>query len=136
MLGLYFGLLLVFICVGLILADMERRRRQLADMLNRFEPLVGRDRRFHIRNLRGMNSSVFYAGNLMDSLEREVATLEQAKGVQPRDRQARFSLWPGRRYRDLDERVCVLEAMAGTGPAGASAPAPPPPADPRGADPT
>lgn len=122
-----FGLILVLVCFGLIIADMERRRRQLSAMLDRFEPLVGRDRRFHIRNLRAMNGSLFYASHLMENFEREVAALEQAKGVQPADREARFSLRTGLRFRDLEARVDALAALAG--PANPDAPS-----DRRGAD--
>ena len=68
MLLLFIGLLLVFVCFGVILSDMDRRRRQLADMLDRVEPLVDRSRRLHVRNMRGFNQSLFYTGNVLDQL--------------------------------------------------------------------
>ena len=112
MLYLFFGLILVVVCFGFILADMDRKRRQLGFLLDRVEPLVDRTRRLHVRNLRGLNNSLFYAYNLMDNLEGEVAGTEQEKGLHPPDAESRFSLKPGRRYRDLEARITALEALA------------------------
>lgn len=113
---LFFGLILVAITFGVIIADMDRKRRQLAFLLDRVEPLVSRTRRLHLRNLRGLNNSLFYAYNLMENLEREVAGTEQEKGVHPPDSESRFSLRPGRRYRDLEARIGALEALSGEPP--------------------
>ena len=111
MLLLFIGLLLVFVCFGVILSDMDRRRRQLADMLDRVEPLVDRSRRLHVRNMRGFNQSLFYTGNVLDQLDHEVTAREREKGCAPPPDKARFSLRPGRRFRDLDQRISALEAV-------------------------
>lgn len=95
---------------GLMVHDMDRRRRQLADMIDRVEPLVDRTRRLHIRNMRGLNNSLFYTGNLLDQLEQEVTVREREKGLPPPADNARFSLRPGRQFRNLDARIMLLEA--------------------------
>ncbi len=109
MLLLFFGLLLVLLGFGLILKDMDRRRRQIAEMLNRVEPLVERSRRLHIRNMRGLTGSLFYTGNLLDQLEHEVTLREREKGLPSPIGSARFSLRPGRSFRDLEKRIALLE---------------------------
>ncbi|MDA0337607.1 MAG: hypothetical protein O2782_20780 [bacterium] len=98
---------------GLTLNDMDRRRRQLAEMLDRVEPLVERTRRLHIRNMRGLNSSLFYTGNLLDQLEHEVTLREREKGLPSPTGTARFSLRPGRGFRDLEKRLALLELTLG-----------------------
>lgn len=109
---LFFGLLLVMVLLGLFMTDLDKRRRQLADMLDRVEPLVDRSRRLHVRSMRGFNSSLFYANNLLDQLEHEVAMLERQKGCPPPTDNARFSLRPGRRYLDVANRITALEALS------------------------
>lgn len=109
---LFFGLLLVMAFLGLIVTDLDKRRRQLVDMLDRLEPLVDRSRRLHVRNMRGSNSSLFYANNLLDQLEHEVAMLERQKGCPAPTDNARFSLRPGRRFLDVENRITALEALS------------------------
>ena len=111
MLLLSLGLLLVLLGFGLMLNDMERRRRQLAEMVTRVEPLVDRARRLHVRNMHGLTSSLFYTSNLLDQLEREVTLREREKGLPPPASDARFSLRPGRSFRDLEKRITTLELM-------------------------
>ena len=128
MLGLFFGLLTVLILFGLILTDMERKRRTLAELLDRLEPLVERGRRLHLRNLRGLNNSLFYAYNLLESFEREVHLHEQSAGIEPPHTGARFSLRPGGRLRDLEQRIAAIEAAAPAAAAeGGDPPGPPSP---------
>ena len=50
MLALSFGLLLVMGTVALLLADMERKRRIIVDLLNQLLPLVARSRRLAMAN--------------------------------------------------------------------------------------
>ena len=111
MLLLFVGLFLVLVCLGAILTDMDRRRRQLGELLDRIEPLVDRSRRLHVRNMRGLNGSLFYTSNLLDQLEHEVTTNERGKGIGPPEDEARFSWRPGRRFRDLTTRVATFEAL-------------------------
>lgn len=107
---------------GLMIHDMDRRRRQLATMIDRVEPLVDRPRRLHIRNMRGLNGSLFYTGNLLDQLEQEITLRERDKGIAPPAMDARFSLRPGRRFRDLEIRIASPEAARSGSPVLAGSP--------------
>lgn len=109
---LFLGLAAVMVLLGLFMTDLDRKRRQLADMLDRVEPLVDRSRRLHLRNMRGSNSSLFYADNLLDELEREVTVVERQTGYAPPTDTGRFSLRPGRRYVSLESRIAGLEALS------------------------
>jgi hypothetical protein len=113
MLALTLGLFIMLCAFSAILADMDRRRRQLGGMIERLEPLVDRPRRLVVRNMRGLNSSLFYTSNLLDQFEREVSTLERANDL-PAPEAGGFSLKPGKRYRDLEDRLAALEALLAT----------------------
>lgn len=116
MLLLFIGLLLMLLAFGLLVADMDRRRRQLGDMINRAEPLVDRSRRLHVRNMRGLNNSLFYSSTLFDQLEREITAVERLKGLETPTAETRYSLWARNRYRRLDERIDSLAALAAPAP--------------------
>ena len=89
---LFLGMAAVLVLLGLFMTDLDRKRRQLADMLDRVEPLVDRSRRLHLRNMRGSNSSLFYTDNLLDELEHEVTVVERQKGYAPPTDAGLFSL--------------------------------------------
>jgi hypothetical protein len=103
---------LPLVLLGLFMTDLDRKRRQLADMLDRVEPLVDRSRRLHLRSMRGSNSSLFYTDNLLDELEHEVTVVERQKGYAPPTDTGLFSLRPGRRYVSLESRIAGLEALS------------------------
>lgn len=133
MLALTLGLFFMLCAFAAILADMDRRRRQVGAMIERLEPLVDRPRRLIVRNMRGLNSSLFYTSNLLDQLEREMSALEQAHDL-PAPEAGGFRLKPGKRYRDLEIRLDGLEALlaapepdlpAESSPAGPAQPAEP-----------
>ena len=128
MLPLFIGLLLVVGLFGFFLADMERKRRRLAELIDRVEPLVDRDLRLHVRNLRGLNNSLFYAYHLQEDLEGVVRATEAQHGLPPPAGSGRFSLRSGRRLDDLAQRIAVLEASGDRGATTAS-PEPQAPAD-------
>ncbi len=109
---LFLGMAAVLVLLGLFITDLDRKRRQLADMLDRVEPLVDRSRRLHLRNMRGSNSSLFYTDNLLDELEHEVTVVERQEGYAPPTDTGRFSLRPGRRYVSLESRIAGLEALS------------------------
>ena len=109
---LFLGMAAVLVLLGLFITDLDRKRRQLADMLYRVEPLVDRSRRLHLRNMRGSNSSLFYTDNLLDELEHEVTVVERQKGYAPPTDAGLFSLQPGRRYVSLESRIAELEALS------------------------
>ena len=87
---LFLGMAAVLVLLGLFMTDLDRKRLQLADMLDRVEPLVDRSRRLHLRNMRGSNSSLFYTDNLLDELEHEVTVVELQEGYAPPNDTGRF----------------------------------------------
>jgi hypothetical protein len=50
----------------------------------------------------------------MDQLQREVTQLEREKAITPPEREARFSLRPGRPFRELEKRIVEREVLTGT----------------------
>ena len=49
---LLIGLVVAGLATGLIVADMERKRRALSELVERLEPLVPRNRRLALHNIR------------------------------------------------------------------------------------
>ena len=76
---LLIGLVVVGLATGFIMSDMERKRRALSELVERLEPLVPRNRRLALHNLRRLSQSLFYAQNLMSQIERELLLLEKEK---------------------------------------------------------
>jgi len=98
MLALSFGLLLVMGTVALLLADMERKRRIIVDLLNQLLPLVARSRRLAMANLRRLSGSPVQAYSLIDPFEREIGLVENEHDITPPgDDARRTSLFAGTR---------------------------------------
>ena len=109
MLALSFGLLLVMGTVALLLADMERKRRSIVDLINQLLPLVARSRRLAMANLRRLSGSPVQAYSLIDPLEREIGLVENEHDITPPgDDARRTSLFAGTWLAYLEERVQVF----------------------------
>lgn len=120
MLALLFGLVLVGIVTALLLVDMDRKRRLLADLLDRFEPVAPRARKLALRNLRRLCNSLFYAHNLMAGLDRELVMVEREMGLEDPDLDnGRFAFLVSRRLANMRDRVQRIETAVGSSSAAA-----------------
>ena len=92
------------------MSDMERKRRALSELVERLEPLVPRNRRLALLNIRRLSQSMFYAQNLTGQIERELLMLEKEKGVEaPPEEGSRFSLRTSRQLASMYQRLVALE---------------------------
>jgi hypothetical protein len=66
MVALAFGLLLVIMTTAILLADMERKRRTVVDLLEQLAPIIGCKRRLTMANLRRLSRSPVHAYSLID----------------------------------------------------------------------
>lgn len=99
MLALSLGLLFVMATTAALLADMERKRRTIVDLLDQLSPLVARSRRLAMANLRRLSRSPVQAYTLIDALEREIGLVESEHDVPPltipaADRSSPVPGWP------------------------------------------
>ena len=123
MLALSLGLLFVMIVIAGLLADMERKRRIIVDLLDQLAPMLDRSRRLTLANLRRLSRSPVHAYSLIDPLEREIGLLEVENDIVPdEDDTRRTSVFAGTRLANFQQRLQTLAAVLGTGPAPASAP--------------
>lgn len=126
---LLIGLVIVGLAMGLLVADMERKRRVLSEIIERLEPLVPRNRRLALHNLRRLSQSLFYAHNLMAQVERELLLQEKEKGIEiPVVDASRFSMRTSKQLASMYQRMLVIEGGAAV--PTAEAPPATPPAEP------
>ena len=116
---------------GLMLYDMDRKRRRMAEVLDRIEPLTKKSQNVRLRtqNLRRLSLSLFFNSKLLDGLEREVLELEEEHGVPTAQEltAVRHSNSTMKRLRALDERLARVELVVEAAqPQAAPAPAPAP----------
>jgi hypothetical protein len=105
MLALSLGLLMVMMATAVLLADMERKRRAVVELLDALTPLIGRTRRLTMANLRRLSHSPVHAYSL----------LEGENGVAPSQSDTRrISLFAGSRLANLQERLQVITAIVGS----------------------
>ena len=109
------GLTVVMLTMAGLLGDMERKRRALADLLVRLEPMADHSRRLRLSSLRRLSESLFYAYQLMAALDLEIGYVEQEKGVETAEGGGRFSLRAFKRLSNLVSRVEALEGLEGAG---------------------
>ena len=112
MVELSLGLLLVMVAMALLLADMERKRRTIVDLLDQLAPMMERRRRLTMANLRRLSRSPVHAYSLIDPLEREIGFLENEHGVTPEeDDRRRTSFFASSRLADFEQRLQTLAAV-------------------------
>ncbi|MDA0337604.1 MAG: hypothetical protein O2782_20765 [bacterium] len=129
MVALSLGLLLVMVAMALLLADMERKRRTIVDLLDQLAPMMARRRRLTLANLRRLSRSPVHAYSLIDPIEREIGFLESEHSVTPdADDRRRTSLFAGSRLADFEVRLQTLAAVVvaadSAAPGAASGPGP------------
>jgi len=123
------GFALALAAIAGLIANKQRRRERLSDLLLRFEQLVERDQRLHVRHLTRMSESLFYAHHLLHPLDRAVAILEQQKGIPvggAQDTEDRFSFLYERQLSSMTARIEALEALDALKRQAVPAPADPP----------
>ncbi len=101
--------------VGLMLYDMDRKRRRMAETLDTIEPLIKKSHntRLRIDNLRRLSMSLFFNGQLLVGLEREVLELEEDHGVpeSPDLLSVRHANSTMKRLNALGERLSKVELV-------------------------
>ncbi|MBT4096488.1 MAG: hypothetical protein HOM68_06575 [Gemmatimonadetes bacterium] len=111
---LLIGLVVVGLATGFIMSDMERKRRALSELVERLEPLVPRNRRLALHNLRRLSQSLFYAQNLMSQIERELLLLEKEKEIEvPVVDASRFAFRTSVQLAGMFQRLVTIEESVG-----------------------
>lgn len=83
MTAIFFAIIGALALVGLMLYDMDLKRRRMAQVLDTVESLAKKNHntRLRIDNLRRLSTSLFFNGQLLAGLEREMLELEAEHGV-------------------------------------------------------
>jgi hypothetical protein len=81
MLALSLGIIFVLGAVAALLADMEKKRRLIVELVDLLTPLVDRNRRLAMSNLRRLSNSPVQAYGLIDPIEREIGLLEKKNEI-------------------------------------------------------
>jgi hypothetical protein len=81
--AMFFAIIGAMALVSLMLYDMDRKRRLMAETLDTVEPLIKKSHKTRLRidNLRRLSKSLFFNSQLLVGLERELLELEEAHGV-------------------------------------------------------
>lgn len=115
MIAVFFAVLGGLAMTGLMLYDMDRKRRRMAEALDRIEPLTKKSQNARLRtqNLRRLSLSLFFNSKLLDGLERELLELEEEHGVPPEQelKAVRHSTSTMKRLSALDERLSRVELV-------------------------
>ncbi len=107
----FFAILGAIVVVGLLIYDMDRKRRRMGEILERLEPLAKGNKKFRTQHLRRLSLSIFFNSQLLDSLGREISLLEKDLEVpQPEDEAGR-SLSASKRMKSLEARAQTLETF-------------------------
>ncbi len=112
---IFFAIIGALALVGLMLYDMDRKRRRMAETLDKVESLVKKSHnaRLRIDNLRRLSMSLFFNGQLLIGLEREMLELEEDHAMpEPSDLlSVRHSNSTMKRLKALDERLSNVELV-------------------------
>ena len=107
----FFAILGAIVVVGLLIYDMDRKRRRMGDILERLEPLAKGNKKFRTQHLRRLGLSIFFNSQLLDSLGREMSLLEKDLEVPEPEDEAGGSLSASKRIKSLEARVQTLETF-------------------------
>lgn len=112
---MFFAIIGALALVGLMLHDLDRKRRRMAETLDMVEPLVKKSHntRLRIENLRRLSMSLFFNGQLLIGLERELLELEEEYAVPESSDllSVRHSNSTMKRVNALDERLSKVELV-------------------------
>ncbi len=112
---IFFAIIGALALVGLMLYDMDRKRRRMAETLDTVEPLAKKSHnaRLRIDNLRRLSTSLFCNGQLLIGLEREMLEFEEEYAVPESSDllSVRHSNSTMKRLKALDERLSNVELV-------------------------
>jgi hypothetical protein len=100
--------------IGYSIWDMERKRAKIADLVRRLEPFAKGDGRTQLRHIRRLCRSSFFASNLTNRLDDELADIERLNGVSSGDEGRTIMPSSRKRISSLENRVQQLEQMHGS----------------------
>lgn len=105
---------MVMVATALLLADMERKRRVIVDLIDRLAPLTDNSRRLPMGNIRRLSRSPFHTYGLIDALEREIGFIEEKREVSaPEDDSGLLGSLAGARLQRVEARLNVLSGTPG-----------------------
>ena len=110
----FLGFLFAFGFVGYSIWDLERKRERVADLVKRLEPFATGDCRTELRHIRRLSRSSFFANNLTKRLDDQLADIERANGLPPRDEDRQLLPSSRKRLASLENRVQHLEGVHGS----------------------
>ena len=111
----FFGFLFAFGFVAYSIWDLERKRDKVADLVKRLEPFAEGDGRTELRHIRRLCRSTFFANNLTDRLDDQLADIERARGLPPSDDAKPLLPSARKRIASLERRVQRVEQIHGPG---------------------
>lgn len=115
MTSIFFAIIGALALVGLMLCDMDRKRRRTAEILETVESLMKKSHnaRLRIDNLRRLSRSLFFNGQLLVGLERELLELEEDNAVPESSEllSVRHSSSTMKRVKALEERLSKVELV-------------------------
>ena len=110
----FVGFLLAFGFVAYSIWDPERKRDKVADLVKRLEPFAKGDGRTELRHIRRLCRSSFFANNLTNRLDGQLADIERTSGVPAAEQERHLLPTTGKRIAFLESRVEHLERMQGS----------------------
>ena len=115
MIATFFAIIGGLALTGFMLWDMARKRQQMTAILDRIEPMIKKNQSMRLRaqNLRRLSLSMFFNGQLLDGLEREIQNLEKEFSV-PESAElvaAQLSTFIQKRLKALEERAANVEQV-------------------------
>ena len=110
----FMGFLFAFGFIGYSIWDMERKRAKIADLVRRLELFAKGEGRMELRRIRRLCRSSFFASNLTNRLDDELADIERINGVPSRDEDRPLLPSSRKRISSLENRVQHLEQMHGS----------------------
>ena len=108
---IFFSVLGTMAIIGLLMFDMERKRRRLLGLLARVEKLgeTGQAWRLRDQNMRRLGMSIFFNSQLPAGLDREVAVLEKEHDTSPPDSGKRYPIFAWKQMQSIEDRIQQLE---------------------------
>ena len=109
----FFAIIGAIAVTGLLIYDMDRKRRRMCEVLARLEPLAEGSKKFRAQHLRRLSLSIFFNSQLIDSLEREIGLMEVEREISPPDGDGGGLLSSSKRLQALQDRIETLEVQTG-----------------------
>ena len=107
----FFAIVGAIAVTGLLVYDMDRKRRSMGEILARLEPLAEGSKKFRAQHLRRLSLSIFFNSQLMDSLEREIGLMEGEREISAPDEGSGGLFSSSKRLQALAARIDTLEML-------------------------